>query len=47
MVVFAILRPNLRSLLGIENFFSNEFNLILHFFGVKFTGDYYAVGIIP
>ena len=34
-------------LLGIENFFFNEFNLVLHVFEVKFTGYYYAVGIIP
>ena len=27
--------------------FSNEFTVVLHFFGVKFTGNYYAVGIIP
>ena len=47
MVVLAILRPNLRPLVGIENFFFNEFNLVLHFFGVKFTGNYYVVGIIP
>ena len=47
MVLLAILRPNLKPLLGIENFFFNEFNLVLHFFGVKFTGNYYAVEIIP
>ena len=47
MVVFAILRPDLRPFLGIQNFFSNEFNLLRHFFGVKFTGKYFAVDIIP
>ena len=47
MIVLAILRSNLRPLLGIENFFINEFDLVLHFFGVKFTGNYYAIGIIP
>ena len=47
MIVLEILRSNLIPLLGIENFFSNEFNLVLHFFGVKFTGNYYTVGIIP
>ena len=47
MVVFAIIRPNLRPLYAIENLFFNEFKLVLHFFGVKFTGIYYAVGIIP
>ena len=46
MVVLAILRPN-PTLFGIENFFFNQFNLVLHFFGVKFTVNYYAVGIIP
>ena len=47
MVVFAIFRPNLRPLLGIENFFFIKFYLILHFFGVEFTWNYYVVGIIP
>ena len=47
VVVFAILGPNLRTLLKIENFFFSKFNLILDFFGVKFTGNYYVVGIIP
>ena len=32
---------------GNRKFFVNEFNLVPHFFGVKFTGNYYAVGIIP
>ena len=47
MVVFAILASNLRPLLKIENFFFSKFNLILDFFGVKFTGNYYVVRIIP
>ena len=47
MVVFAILGPDLRPLLGIENFFFIKFNLVLQFFGVKFTGNYYVVKIIP
>ena len=47
MVVFAILGPNLRPLLEIENFFFYNFNLAVDFFGVKFTGNYYVVGIIP
>ena len=42
-----IIMERLRPLLEIENFFFNEFKLVLHFFAVKFTGDYYAVGIIP
>ena len=46
MVVFAILGPNLRPLLEIENFFLSEFNLVLNFYGVKFTGNYYVVEII-
>ena len=46
MVVFAILRPDLRPLLGIEIFFFIKFNLVLQFFGVKFTGNYYVVEII-
>ena len=37
MIVLAILRPNLRLLLGIENWFFSKFNLLPHFFGVKFT----------
>ena len=47
MVVLAILGPDLRHLLGTENFFFIKFNLVLQFFGVKFTGNYYVVGIIP
>ena len=47
MVVLAILRPDLRRFLEIENFFFNEFNLVLHFFGDEFTWNYYAVRIIP
>ena len=39
MVVFAILGPNLRPLLEIEKFFFIEFNLVLDFYGVKFTGN--------
>ena len=46
MVVFVILGPDLRPLLGIENFFSIKFNLVLQFFGVELTGNYYVVGII-
>ena len=46
MVVFTILGPNLRPLLEIENVFFGKFNLILDFFGVKFTRNYYVVGII-
>ena len=46
MVVFAILGPNLRPFLEIENFFSSKFNLILDFFGVKFTGNYYVARLI-
>ena len=44
MVVFAILGPD--PLLGIENFFFIKFNLVLYFFRVKFTGNYYVVAII-
>ena len=47
MVVFAILGPNLRPILQIEIFFFSVFNLVLDFFAVKFTGNYYIVGIIP
>ena len=47
MVVLAILRSNLRLLLGIENFFFIKLSLLPHFFGVQFTGNYYGVGIIP
>ena len=43
---FPILRPNLRPLSEIENFFFSKFNLLVYFFGVKFTGNYHAVGII-
>ena len=32
---------------GNRIFFFNEFKLVLHFLGVKFTGNYYAVGITP
>ena len=46
MVVFAILGPDLRPVLGIENLFFIKFNLFLQFFRVKFTGNYYVVGII-
>ena len=46
MVVLAILGPNLRPLLEIENFFFSKFNIILDIFRVKFTGNYYVVGII-
>ena len=46
MVVFAILGPDLRPLLGIENFFFIKFNLVLQFFGVKFIGNYFVVGLI-
>ena len=46
MVVFAILGLDLRPLLGIEIFFFIIFNLVLQFFGVKFTGNYYVVGKI-
>ena len=46
MVVFAILEPDLRPLLGIEIFSFIKFNSVLQFFGVKFTGNYYVVGII-
>ena len=46
IVILAILRPNLRPLSGIENFFFSKFDLLLHFFGVKFTGNYYIVEII-
>ena len=47
VVVFAILGPNLKNLLRIENFFFSKFSLVVDFFGVKFTGNYYVVGIIP
>ena len=46
MVVFAILRPNLRPLSGIDIFVLSKFNLLVPFFGVKFTGNYHVVGII-
>ena len=46
MVVFAIMRPNLRPLSGMDNFFFSKFNLLVQFFGVKFTGDYHVLGII-
>ena len=46
MVVFAILGPDLRPLSGIDNFFFIKFILVLQFFGVTFTGNYYVVGII-
>ena len=46
MVFFAILGPDVRPLLGIEIFLFIKFNLVLQFFGVKFTGNYYVVGII-
>ena len=32
---------------GDRKFFLSKFDLVLHFFGVKFTGNYYVVGIIP
>ena len=35
---FPILRPNLRPLLGIGNFISSKFNLLVYVFGVKFAG---------
>ena len=47
MVVSAILRPNLRHTLEIENFFFSKYNLLVQFFGVKFTENYDAVGINP
>ena len=47
MVVLVILRPNLRPLLGNEKFFFSKFILLLHFFGVKLTGNNYVIGIIP
>ena len=31
---------------GNWKFFFSKFNLLVYFFGVKFTGNYYAVGII-
>ena len=31
---------------GNRNFFFSKFNLLVYFFGVKFTGNYRAVGII-
>ena len=43
---FPILRPNLKPLSGIENFFFSQFNLLVQFFGVKFTGNWHVVGII-
>ena len=43
---FRILRPNMRPLSGIDNFFFSKFNLLVFFFRVKFTGNYHAVGII-
>ena len=46
MVVFAILRPNLRPLSGIDIFFFTKFNLLVPFSEVKFTGNYHVVGII-
>ena len=46
MVVFAILRPNLRPLSGIENFFFSKFNFLVQFFEEKFTENYHVVGII-
>ena len=46
MVVFAILRPNLRPLSGIDNFFFSKFNLLVQFFRVKFTENHHVVGII-
>ena len=46
MVVFAILRPNLRHLSGMDNFFFSKFNVLVQFFGVKFTGHYHVAGII-
>ena len=46
IVVFAILGPDLRPVLGIENFFFIKFDLVLQFFRVKFSGNYYVVGII-
>ena len=46
MVVFAILRPNLRPLSGMDNFFFSNFNLLVQFFVVQFTGDYHVAGII-
>ena len=46
MVVFAIFGPDLRPLLGVENSLFIKFNFVLQFFGVKFTGNYYVVGII-
>ena len=46
MVILAILTPNLRHLLRIEIFFIIKFNLLLHFLGVKFTGNYYTVAVI-
>ena len=42
----SILRPNLRPLPGIENFFFSKFNLLVQFFREKFTGNYHVVGII-
>ena len=31
---------------GNGQFFFSKFNLLVQFFGVKFTGDYHVVGII-
>ena len=46
MVVFAILRPNLRPLSGMDNFFFSNLNLLVQFFRIKFTGNYHVVGFI-
>ena len=43
---FPILRPNLKPLSGIEIFFFSKFNLLVQFFGVKFTENYHVIGII-
>ena len=43
---FPILTRNLKPLSGMENFFFFKFNLLVQFFGVKFTGNYHVVGII-
>ena len=42
----SILRSNLRPLLEIDFFFFSKFNLLVYFFGVKFTGNYHVLGII-
>ena len=47
MVISAILRPYLRPILELEHFFSSKFNLLIQFFGVKFTENYYAAVITP